>query len=78
VPRVARSRPADERLAALIEELEHCESLKRELKRRAMIYQAAAKERVASANGLPFDAYFDLSYEEWGEVWREYKEKQPT
>lgn len=76
VPRAVRRRPANEQLAGLIEELEYCESLKRELQRRAMIYQCAAKERVALAQGLPFDAYYDLSYEAWGEVWREYTERQ--
>lgn len=71
-----RRAPANKQLAALIEELEYCELLKREFKRQAMIYHRRLKEEVAAANGLPYDAYYDLSYDDWYEVWLEYKERQ--
>lgn len=50
-------------------ELEACEVMKRELKRRAMIWQSSAKEELALAHGLPSDAYFDLSFDEWNTLW---------
>lgn len=58
-----------ERQSPLIEELEACERLKRELKRRAMIWQSSAKEELAIAHGLPSDGYFNLSFDEWNALW---------
>lgn len=74
--RAKRRRIANKQLAALIEELEYCEMLRREVKRQSMIFHRLLKEQVAAANSLPYDAYYDLSYDDWYEVWREWKEKQ--
>lgn len=52
----------------IVKELEALEELKRSLKARAMIYQVEAKERAAKRDGLPFDAYYDLTYKEWERV----------
>lgn len=52
----------------IVKELEALEELKRSLKARAMIYQVDAKERAAERDGLPFNAYYDLLYEEWVKV----------
>jgi len=53
-------------------ELEGIEKLKERIKEREMIYQVDAKEEAAIAKGLPRTAYHDLSYDDWGAVWKEY------
>lgn len=52
----------------IVKELEALEELKRSLKARAMIYQIDAKERAAERDGLPFNAYYHLTYEEWAPI----------
>lgn len=63
------SAPKPERLRSFREEMESCERLKRELKRRALVWQSEARERLAVEHGLALDAYFDLTFDEWNELW---------
>lgn len=51
--------------------LEDLEGLKKELKRRTMIYQCENKENAAKDRGLPLDTYYDLSYVEWSVISQE-------
>lgn len=50
--------------------------LEQALKRRAMIYQAEAKENAARAFGKPLDYYYNYSYAEWSKVSEEYVKKE--
>jgi hypothetical protein len=60
------------RVEEITRELEGIEKLKERIKEREMIYQVDAKEEVAIAKGLPLTAYHNLSYKDWGAVWKEY------
>lgn len=51
--------------AALGRELAEVEVLRREVKRRAMIFQCEERERAAAWDGLPAGAYEKLSYAHW-------------
>lgn len=60
----------------ILAQCEQIDRLQKIIKDRAMIFQADEKERIARANGLPFDAYFDLTYAEWCNVYNEYDRKK--
>ena len=45
-------------------------ALQNEVKRRSMIYQCEAKERLALAAGLPLDTYYEYSFADWMDIKR--------
>jgi hypothetical protein len=58
---------ANETMARIITQAEALAELKAQIKSRSMIYQVQTKEDMAQFWGLPFDTFYDLSYQEFEE-----------
>jgi len=52
----------------ILTELKALEPIRQALKRRAMIYDVEAKEKLAAEHGKPIDTYYHLDYESWIEL----------
>ncbi len=61
-------KPRTQLVEHVLQILEAIEPLRRELKRRALIFQCEWKEAQAIAEGKSFDAYHELSYEDWSKI----------
>lgn len=55
-------------MECIMQEAQAIAKLEKDLKRRAMVFQAKEKEHIARQMGLPIETFFDLPYSEWVQV----------
>lgn len=55
----------------LEEVLSELNKMQAELKRRCMIFQVESKERAAIELAMPIESLYNLSYNEWGEIYQD-------
>jgi hypothetical protein len=58
----------DPKVVEILKQCEEIAMLQKYIKAQCMVYQRDAKVTAALERGLPFDAFFQMSYEEWSKI----------